>query len=125
VQEPGDSTERARLDCIDERAHPLSPRGGEIHVLRRTAAAFRNVGCRTALARVDDLAGEQRIAGRLKCPRFGAREELASQALVEMRLRPVEIDPRDFEAEAAKAAGLGGEQLIEPFDLWLLHCRRT
>ncbi len=33
-----------------------------------------------------------------------------------MRLRPVEIDARGFEAEPAEPVGLGGEQLLEPLD---------
>jgi hypothetical protein len=33
-----------------------------------------------------------------------------------MRLRPVEIEPCDLEAQIAEPIGLGGEQLVEPFD---------
>ena len=68
-----------------------------------------------ALALVDDLPGEQGIAGGGEAHRVGPTERLFEHQSVEMRLRPVEIEPRDFEAQPAEPVGLSGEQLIEPF----------
>ena len=120
VQDPGDITKGAGLDRVDQRAHPLSPRGGEVDVMRCAAAALGDMGRGAALARIDDLASEQGIARGGKAHRFGTSEELIDQALVEMRFRPIEIEAGDLEAEPAEPVGFGGEQLVEPLGRLLL-----
>ena len=62
VQYAGDVAKRAGLDRVDQRAHALAPRGRELDVVRCAAAALGDMGRGAALARIDDLAGEQGIA---------------------------------------------------------------
>ncbi len=120
---PVSVAERARLDCIDQRAHTLAPHGCEIDVLGRPAAALRDMGGRPPLAWIDDCAGEQGIARGRKAQFFGTGAKVLDQVPRQVGLRPVEIDSRRFEGEVAEAVRLGGEQLIEPFDRLLLHRR--
>ena len=49
VQHAGDITERARLDRVDQGAHPLAACGRQIDVLGRAAAALGHVGRRRGL----------------------------------------------------------------------------
>ena len=100
----GDVAERAGLDRIDQRAHPLPARGGEIDLLGRAAAALGDMGRRAALARIDDLAGEQGFATRRRSRISSARcDKRFDQRLVEMGFRPVEIESGDLEAQPARA----------------------
>ena len=92
---PVDVAERAGLDRIDQRAHALAPRSREIDILGRAAAALGDMGRRAALARVDDLAGEQSASRAAAKPICSARSsERVDELWIEMRLRPVEIDAR-------------------------------
>ena len=77
VQDAGDVAERAGLDRVDQRAHPLAPRRREIDILRRAAAALGDVGRGAAFARIDDVAGEQRVARRGEAHVLGALDEVA------------------------------------------------
>ena len=62
----------ARIRC--------AARGGEIDVLGRAAAALGDMGRRPALARIDDLAGEQGVAraGEARSPRRAATKRSIS-----------------------------------------------
>ena len=114
MEDAGDVAERAGLDRVDQRPHPLAPGGGEVDRVGRAVAALGDMLGRPALARIDDPAGEQRLARRGEAPRLGQRRRTRSiSAVVEMRLRPVEIDAGDFEAQPAQPVGLGREQLVE------------
>ena len=128
VEDPGNAAKRAGFDRVDQRAGPLPACCGEVDILRRPTAAFGDMGCGTALAGIDDVAREQGIASGGKAGRVGARDGLRQQLLVEMGLRPVEIDAASLETEAAQSIGLGLEQRLQRPDPILLpfdcHCRR-
>ena len=126
VQDSGHRSERTRLDRIDERSRALAASGGEIDILWCAASTLGYVGRRPAFAGIDDVAREQGIAPRGETHRFDAADEPVDQRLVEMCLRPVEIETCDLEAQAPEPVRLGGEQLIQPLHFILLlfgrHC---
>ena len=125
MEDAGDIAERTPFDRIDERAHPGTPRGGEIDLFRSAASSLGDMSCSAVFAGIDDLSGKQGIAGCIETSRFRPRDETAYQLLVQMGFRPVEIESRRLKAEPAQPVGLSREQLVEPLDCWLLHCRRT
>src|SRR4029079_15160557 len=108
--------ECARLDSVDQGPHPLAASGCEVDVVGSAGTAFGGVRRRTTLARVDDITGEQGVARGDEAHILGSSEGLFDDRAIEMRLRPVEIEPGDFEAQSAKPVRLDGEQLIEPLD---------
>ena len=82
VKNAGHVAERAGLDRVDQRAHPLAARSREVDVVGRAAAALGDVGRRPALARIDDLAGEQARRAPRRSPSRSARaSELARSAV--------------------------------------------
>ena len=116
VKDAGDVAERARLDRIDQRAHPLPPGGRKVDVVRRAAAALGDMRRRPAFARVDDLARETARRAPRRSPFRSARATNAvDQRLVEVRLRPVEIESRRRRSVSRLSrSGSSREQLVEP-----------
>ena len=79
--------------------------------LRRALAALGAVLGGAALGRVDDRAGEQRVAGGGEAAGRGQRFEGGEQGRVEMGLGEVEMEAGQVEREAREAVGLGGEEV--------------
>jgi hypothetical protein len=77
-----------------------------------------------AFARVYDFAGEQCVARSGETHSAGAFDEVRDHRLIEVCLGPIEIEPRDFEAETAQPIRLGLEQLLERLLLPGRHARR-
>ena len=102
MQDASDITKGSRLDRVDKRAHARSAGCCKVDFLGRTVAALRDMGRRTTLAQVDDLAGDQCISLCLEAALLRARPICADQLLVEMGLGPVKIDPGRFKAETSE-----------------------
>ena len=113
---PGHIAERAGFDRIDERAHALPARSREVDLAGRAAAALGDMGRRLVPSLGLTTSPANNASRGAAKPIVRARQELVDDLLVEMRLRPIEIDPGGFEAQAAQPVGLGGEQLVEPLD---------
>ena len=117
VQHSGDRSEPPGFDRIDQGACPLPSCAGEIDVPGRAAAALGDMRRRAAFARIDNVAREQGLAPRGEAHRLGAREAGGNNLLVEVSLRPVEIDPGNLETEPAQPVGVAGKQRVEPLGL--------
>ena len=77
MEDVADRAERLGLDRVDQRAHPGVQAGGAGDALRRALPALGAMLGGAALGRVDDLAGEQRVARARRGPRRSASVEEA------------------------------------------------
>jgi hypothetical protein len=68
----------------------------------------------TAFGGVDDLAREQRLSLAMQVLRLGERLEGSNRLFGQMRLRPVEVNPRNVDGEAREPLGIVGEQGFKP-----------
>jgi hypothetical protein len=62
VEHAGDVAESAGLDRIDQGPHAMPARGRQIRILRRSAAALRNVGRGALFTGIDDSARKKGFA---------------------------------------------------------------
>ena len=86
-----DFAERAGLDRIDQRTHPGVEHAGLGDIVLAAFAALGDVRHGAALAGVDHLAREQRLALAVEVLRLGQRGERRHRIGGQMRLRPVEM----------------------------------
>ena len=91
VQHVADFPQRPGLDRIDQRAHPGVQHARPGDILLAAFAALGDVRHGAALAGVDHLAREQRLALAVEVLRLGQRGERRDRIGGQMRLRPVEM----------------------------------
>ena len=111
VEDVADVAQRARLDRVDQRAHPLVEAAGAGDAVRITLAAFGGVLDRAILGDIDVLAAEHRVALAGKVLGLGQRFERRDRVARQMRLRPVEMDAGDVQAERLQPVAVLGEQV--------------
>ena len=111
VQDVADVAQCASLDRVDQRAHPLVETAGAGDAFGIALAAFGGVLDRAIFGDVDVLAAEHRVALAGKVLRLGQRLERRDRFARQMRLRPVEMDTGDVEAERLQPVAILGEQV--------------
>src|SRR4029453_11613757 len=109
-----------RLDRVDQCAHPLPASSGEIRLLGCSPAALTNMRRGPTFARIDYFPGEQSSEGASEVHALGASQKFLDDPLIEVRLRPIEIQPCDLEGQPAQAVGLVNKELVEPFHRGML-----
>src|SRR5207237_10009220 len=102
MENVADRAERLRLDRIDQRPHPEMETLRHCDALRRALSPLGGVLGGAPLARIDDLAREQRIA--LGCaPRLAGQQEESGEGLLgKMGLGEIEMQAGLVEAEASQ-----------------------
>ena len=101
------------LDRVDQRAHPRVEAGGAGDALGRPLPALGAMLGGAALGRVDDLAGEHRVAPRGEAGLAGEREEALEQGAAQMGPGEIEADAAFLDDQAREPVGLGREQVVE------------
>ena len=112
VQHMADIAQRTALDRVDQRAHPFVKPARARDAVGIALIAFGGVLDRAILGDVDMLAAEHRVAPAREVLRLRQRGERLDRLDRQMRLRPVEMDAGDVQAEPRQAVRI----LIEQFD---------
>ena len=119
-----DRPERLGLDRVDQRAHPRrGSAGGAGDAVRRALPALGAMLGGAALGRVDDLAGEHRVAPRGEAGLVGQREEGVEHAPAQMGLGEIEADARLLDHQPLQPVGLGREQIARASPAGALRAR--
>ena len=114
MEDVADRAERLRLDRVDQRAHPGVQAGGAGDAFRRALPALGAVLGGAALGRVDDLAGEHRVAApRRGRPASASARKASIRPRLEMGLGEIEADAASSTTQPREPVGLGREQLAQ------------
>ncbi len=102
--------ERTRVNHLNQRAHALVKRFCTGNALHCALAALGRMFRRAALGRIDDTAGKNQVALRLKALRACKLAKQRDHLTREMRLRPIKINTGNIKAEQLDPLGIIGKQ---------------
>ncbi len=110
VQDSGNVPECPRFDRIDQRPHPRPAGGCQFHRIGSARTPLREMLGGSAFGYVDDIARKQPFASSGEALFLGQIREGFEKSLVEVGLRPVEIDSGDGARKALKTVRLFSKQ---------------
>ena len=113
MQNMADFAQRARLNRVDQAAHPLMQHLGMGDAVGIALTAFGGMFGGAAFAVVDSLPSEQRVAPSGKILLLRQVKETGQQIVGQMGLGPVEPDRSLAQHQLGQAIGIGGENGFE------------